>query len=408
VAKLLKRPGRYGDGHGLVLEVVSPTNASWLLRYQRHGRERWHGLGPVHTFSLKEARERARAARQLLHDGIDPVEQKRAIRAQQVAEAARSVTFGEVATDYYRVRSSTWNLKHAAQWRASVLGLTLTGKPAEGDYCKALRPLPVAQIDTPVVLSVLKSSWHDKTETLSRVRARIAAVLDYAKACGYRTGDNPASWDVIGKLLPSRSKVRKVEHYAAVPYVELPAFMAALRQRESPAAQALECMILTAARTAEVLQATWSEIDLGAKLWVIPAKRMKGGREHRVALSERAINLLSKLPIEDGNGHVFVGTQPGKPLSEAALRAVMRRMGRTEVPHGFRSAFSDWAHETTSFPDNVIEMSLAHAVGSAVGRAYHRKDLVEKRHRLMADWATYCASPPVAKSGKVVGIRGRS
>ena len=292
VAKLLKRAGRYGDGRGLVLDVTSPTNASWLLRYQRHGRERWHGLGPAADFTLAEARERARAARQLLHDGIDPIDKKRTERAQHAAEAARIITFGECATDYFRVHAPTWkHEKHVAQWRATVLGLTLYGRPATGDYCKALRPLPVAQIDTPIVLQVLRPLWHDKPETLSRVRARIAAVLDYAKAAQYRSGDNPADIAVIGKVLPVRGKVT---NFPAVPYGEIPSFMVALRAQEGTAARCLEFLVYTAARSAEAREAVWGEIKFDEAVWEIPAERMKADRPHIVPLAPEALELLRR------------------------------------------------------------------------------------------------------------------
>jgi integrase len=412
VSKLLKQPGRYGDGHGLVLEVTSPTNASWLLRYQRHGRERWHGLGPVHTFSLQEARERARRARQLLHDGIDPVDQKRAIKAQQVAEAARVVTFGEAATDYFRAHSPSWSHpKHVSQWRASVLGLTANGAPAEGDYCKILRALPVQSIDTPLILSVLKPFWHNKPETLSRVRARIASVLDFAKAAGYRTGDNPAAWDIIGKLLPARGKIAPVNHYGAVDYREVPAFVAELRKREGTAAQALLFLVYVACRTTEALHATWREINFDDAMWVIPASRMKAGKEHKVPLAPEVLALLRGLYREgdSDDGLVFIGAQPGKPLSPPAMASVMKRMGFSAVPHGFRSSFSDWAHERTGHSNHAIEISLAHSVGSETEKAYRRGEMLEKRRRLLADWARYCSTPIAEKSGKVVvPMRGRA
>lgn len=414
VGNLLKRPGRYGDGRGLVLEVVSPTNASWLLRYQRHGRERWHGLGPAADFTLAEARLRARAARQLLHDGIDPIDQKRAMRAQQAAAAARVVTFGEAATDFYRAHAPGWkHPKHVAQWRSSILGLTLSGRPAAGDYCKALRPLPVAQIDTPTILQVLKPLWLSRPETLSRVRARIAAVLDYAKAAGYRQGDNPSSWDVIGKLLPSRGKVAPAKHFEAVDYRDIPSFVQQLRAREGTAARALEFLILTAARSAEVREAVWREIDFDNGLWTVPPDRMKAGRPHRVPLAPEAIELLHGLYREGDSGDdglLFLGPQAGRPLSDSALVAVMRRMGYTAVPHGFRSSFSDWAHERTGHSNHAIELSLAHSIGAAAEKAYRRGDMLEKRCRLMADWARYCTSPPaVQNSGvKIVSMgRGR-
>jgi integrase len=412
VAKLLKRPGRYGDGRGLTLEVVSPTNASWMLRYQRQGRERWHGLGPAADFSLAEARIRARAARQLLHDGIDPIERKRTMRAQQAAAAARAVTFGECAEAYYRAHSPGWkHQNHVAQWRATILGLTLAGRPVAHDYCKLLRPLPVAQIDTPLILQVLKPLWHDRPETLSRVRARIASVLDYAKAAGYRQGDNVAGWNIVGKLLPARGKIAAVNHFEAVDYREVPAFVAALRKREGTAARALEFLIYTATRSAEVREATWREIDFDNATWTIPAERMKADKDHRVPLAPEALELLRGLYREgdSDDGLVFLASQPGKPLSATALARVMRRMGRTEVPHGFRSSFSDWAHETTGYSNHAIELSLSHTIGTAVEKAYRRGDMFEKRRKLMEQWVRYCMSPPTAeKAGKVIAMRGRS
>jgi integrase len=410
VAKLLKQPGRYGAGRGLVLQVVSPTNASWLLRYQRLGRERWMGLGPAADFTLTEAKERARAARQMIRSGIDPIDAKRAAKAAEIAAKARAVTFGECATDYFRAHSPGWgHPKHVAQWRASVLGLTMSGKPATGDYCRVLRPLPVAQIDTPIVLQMLKPVWHDRPESASRVRARVAAVLDYAKAAGYRSGDNPASWDIIGKLLPSRSKLTAVSHFKAVPYAGIPAFVAELRKREGTAARALEFLVYTAARSAEIREATWGEVDLAEAVWTIPPERMKAAREHRVPLAPVAVELLRELPREGDDVLVFLGQQPGRPLSDQALRGVMHRLGRSEVPHGLRSSFSDWAHERTAHSNHVIELSLAHSIGAAAEKAYRRGDMLMKRRRLMAEWARYCTARAGAPAtGTVVPIRGQS
>jgi integrase len=413
VAKVIRKgePGRHLDSRGLYLITQSPTAAHWEKRYQLDGKEHYHGLGSAFTFSLAEARVRNRRASQLLEDGVDPLAAKREAKAQRIAAAARTVSFGEAATDYYRAHSPGWgHAKHIAQWRASVLGLTMTGKPTAHDYCKPLRALPVAQIDTPVVLHVLKPLWHDKPETMSRVRARVASVLDYAKAAGYRQGDNPASWAVIGKLLPSRNKINRVEHFEAVDYHAVPAFVATLRKREGMAARALEFLIYTAARTTEVLHAQRAEIDIDKALWTIPAERMKADKEHRVPLTPPVLELLAQLPREAGSDFLFLGSQPGKPWSATALVSIMRRMGRTEVPHGFRSSFSDWAHETTAYPSHVIEQALAHTVGSAVKRAYQRGDLLAKRKQLMTAWAKYCTSPAVQTAeGKIVPMgRGRS
>jgi integrase len=415
VATLLRKgePGRHLDARGMYLVINSPTNAYWEKRYQFDGREHHHGLGSARVFSLTEARERSRRASQLIADGRDPLVAKREAKAARIAAAAAAVTFGKCAEDFYRDRAPTWrHLKHAAQWRASVLGLTLAGKPATPDYCKPLRPLPVAQIDVPLVLSVLRPRWHEAPEALNRVRGRIEAVIDFAVASGYRQGgSNPASWAILGKVLPARGKVDPVENYAAVPYAELPGFMAELRKREGVAARALEFLTCTAARSVEVLRATAREIDFDNAVWTVPPGRMKAGKEHKVPLSERAIELLRGLYREgDGNdGFLFIGPQAGEPLSETALRALMRRMGRTETVHGMRAAFSTWAHETTGYPSHVVEKSLAHAVGSAVERAYRRGDLFDKRRRLMADWAKFCTSPPPAQAteGKVVPMRGR-
>jgi integrase len=403
-------PGRHFDDVGLYLVVTGKGSGSWERRYMLHGKEHYYGLGPVSAFSLAEARERNRRVSQLLADGIDPLVQKHADRAARQAQAARAISFGECAEEFFRTNLPTWkNVQHVRQWAATVLGRTLGGKPVRHDYCRTLRRMPVQQIDTPVVMSVLKPIWHDKPETANRTRARIHAVLDWAKAAGYRTGDNPADWTIIGKLLPARGKVRKVEHFEALNYRELPAFMAALRKRHGTAARALEFLILCAVRTGSVLEARWPEIDLNEGVWTVPAERMKGGKEHRVPLSAEALELLRQLPREEGNDFVFIGPHPGKPLSKAALMAVMKRMDRSEVVHGFRSSFSDWAHERTAHSNHTIEISLAHAVGSDVERSYRRGDMFEKRRRLMEAWCRYCCSPPAAeeKKGKVLPMHAR-
>jgi len=411
VTKLLRRgePGRFLDARGLYLVVDSRTAAHWERRYQLDGREHYHGLGSAFVFGLAAARERSRRDSELLADGIDPLVQKRQAKAERLAAAAKAVTFGECAADYFRVHSRDWkHHKHVAQWRATVLGQTMTGKPAEPDYCKTLRPLPVATIDTPVILSVLKPIWEHKPETMMRLRSRIASVLDRAKASGYRSGDNPADVTVIGELLPVSGKVN---HFAAIGYREIPAFVQQLREREGTAARAIEFLIYTAARSAEARGATWGEISFDEALWTIPAGRMKADKEHRVPLAPEAIELLRGLYREGGdNGFVFLGQQPGRPLTDLALMRVMRAMGRTEVVHGFRSSFSTWANESTGYSNHAIEISLAHSVGSEVERAYRRGDLFEKRRQLMEQWAKYCTSPPVVQTdSKVVSMgRGRS
>jgi integrase len=392
----LTTPGRYGDGQGLSLQI-SPTGVkSWLFRYERNGQEKWMGLGPIHTIKLKEARERARRARQLLLDGTDPRDAREADRAAKAVAAARAITFEAAARQYLIDNSGKWkNRKHAAQWTATLKAYVFP----------VLGPLPVSAIDTALILRCIRPIWQDKTETASRVRGRIQQVLDWATALGYRTGDNPASWATIGKLLPARSQIAMAEHHAALPFDDLPEFMAALKQRDGSAAKALEFTILTAARTSETVGATWSEFNLRDKVWTVPANRIKGGKEHRVPLSDRALKILRDLPREDGSEFVFIGPRSGN-LSNMAMAALLKRMERTDITvHGFRSTFRDWAAERTATPNHVVEMALAHVVGNAVEAAYRRGDLFAKRVKLMDEWARFATTP--ARSADVVPLRGR-
>jgi integrase len=382
VAKATK-PGRYSDGQGLYLQVSKTGVKSWLLRYERYGRERWMGLGPLHTISLKDARDRAHHARRQLLDGIDPLDARKAARAAQALEAARSLTFEEAARQYFDAHERKWrNAKHRQQFLNTLQTYTF---PKIGKF-------PIGAIDTGLVLKCIEPIWQNKTETASRVRARIEGVLDWATVRGYRRGDNPARWKGhLDNVLPARGQLQKPNHHAALNYTELPAFMAALGEREGVAARALEITILNAARTGEVIGATWEEIDLVAKIWTVPADRIKGGKEHRVSLSDRAVEILRALPQEAGNNFVFIG-QKGGGLSNMAMASVLARMQHTGITvHGFRSTFRDWAAERTSYPNHVVEMALAHVVGNKVEAAYRRGDLFDKRRRLMTDWARYCA-----------------
>jgi integrase len=415
VLKLLRRgePGKHFDRHGLYLVTVSRTAAHWEKRYQLDGKEHYHGLGSAFAFSLAEARVRNRRVSQQLADKIDPIEQKRMAKAERVAAAAKVVTFGVVAQDYFNAHSPGWkHPKHIQQWRSSVLGLTMNGAPAEADYCRILRSLPVAKIDTPIILQALKPLWETKPETMSRVRARIAAVIDYATAAQYRQGDNPAAWNLVNKLLPTNGK--RGNHFGAVDYREIPAFVADLRAHEGTAARCLEFLIYTAARSTEARGATWGEINFDEKLWRIPAHRMKGGKEHVVPLAPEAIKLLRGGLPREGDGDdalIFIGRRPGVPLTDLALMTLMRKMGRAETVHGFRSSFSDWAHERTAHSAHCIELSLAHSIGAAAEKAYRRGDMVEKRYQLMQAWAAYCSSPPVATRAAAEPIpigRGRA
>jgi integrase len=403
-------PGRHFDSKGLYLVVVSKSAAHWERRYMLRGKEHYHGLGSaIGAFGLSAARKRNEAITRLLADGIDPLESKRAERAQKVAEAANSMTFGQAAERYFDAFSVTWKHRaHVNQWRASILGKTTGGKAARQDPCRELRPLPVQAVTTSVVHSIIEPIWNQKPETASRIRARIAAVLDWAKAKELIRGENPANWKTIKKLLPERAAVKKRKHYAAVPYREIPAFMGELRQHDSLAARALEFTVMAAARTDEVLGADWSELDLEEGVWTIPGVRMKGGRKHRVLLAPQAVALLKAL--ERKGNVVFVGPAEGGRISDAAMRDTLHQLGRTETVHGFRSAFSDWANEQTAHSHHAIEISLAHKVGAEVEQAYRRGDMIDKRRHLMAQWADYCNSTPVTMERKetsnVVAIRG--
>jgi integrase len=383
-----------GDGaiRGLYLEISGPNAASWLLRYELNGRSRWMGLGSSRDFSLAEARNRAREQRQKLADKIDPLDARRAERAAKAAEQAKSKTFQEAAESYITDHRASWkSVKHAKAWAAT---LATYAYPVIGK-------MSVADISQAHVLQVLEQSlaaegkypagklWHTRCETASRLRGRIEIVLDWAKARGLRGGDNPANWNLVGKVLPPRAKVQKTEHFAALGYAELPAFMAKLRGQEGTAARCLEFLILTAARSAEVLGATWNEIDLDSKTWVIPAERMKAGQEHIVPLSTDAVNLLAGLPRERGNPHCFVGTTR-RALGGDTLIRLLRRMGHHVTVHGFRSAFRTWAAEHTGYEHFVLEQALGHVQPDSVVRAYQRGNLLAKRRDLMQAWADYC------------------
>ena len=390
----LTAPGKYTDGRGLILHVVTAERRNWLLRYMRAGKERVMGLGSAAVVSLDEARERAQAARKLLAAGIDPIDARQAEQAAAQAEQAKRITFAEAATQYIAAHEAGWrNPKHRQQWRNT---LTSYAEPILG-------AIPVGDIDANLVLRALAPIWHSKPETATRVRSRIELVLDYATARGWRTGTNPAIWRGNLKLmLPARAKVRAVKHHAAVDWREAPGFMAALRERDGMGARALEFAILTAARSGEVREARWSEIDLTRALWTLPAARMKGGREHRVPLSDAALAVLeAQAKLRDDSGLVFHGHRPGVPMSDMTLTAVLRRMGRGDLTaHGFRSSFRDWVADNGK-PADLAEAALAHAIGDKTVAAYHRSDLFDPRRRLMADWADYLGRPPA----EVVALR---
>lgn len=369
-------PGLYGDGGNLYLQVADVDGKgitkAWIFRFMLAGRARKMGLGSVNDFSLAEARERARQARQQVADGIDPIEARLAARDARRRDDAESITFKDAATKYLAVHESEWkNAKHRQQWRNT---LATYAYPTLGTR-------PVKAIDAPLINGCVAPIWTAAPETASRVRQRIEKVCQ---------------WVRDGMPLPAPSKAKRVKHHAALPWQEMPAFMAELRANSSVSGRALEFTILTAARTGETIGAKWDEIDLDAKTWTVPAARMKAHKAHTVPLSDRAIALLRDLPREKGSPYVFPGARERAPLSNMAMLQLLKGMRPGLTTHGFRSAFKDWATEATNHPNIVSEAALAHTVSDKVEAAYRRGELLEKRRMLMRDWAAYCSRPPIA------------
>jgi integrase len=373
-----------GGAVGLYFRITPTGSRSWVYRYMIEGRRRDLGLGPYPLVGLALARQRAVAARLQVLDRIDPLEVKAQTRRAARLAMARAMTFRQCGEAYIAAHRVEWkNPKHAAQWPAT---LNTYVYPICGD-------VPVQEIDVGLVIRALEPIWVSKPETAGRVRGRMESVLDWANARGYRQGENPARWrGHLENLLPKKSRVRAVAHHPALPYLEIGAFLAALRCHDGVAARALEFTILTAARTGEVIGARWEEIDIGARLWTVPAARMKAAREHRVPLSGAALALINALPrLGD---YVFPGARAGSPLSNMALLMTLRRSGHPNLTtHGFRSTFRDWCAERTAFPSEVAEMALAHTVGDKVEAAYRRGDLFDKRRQLAEAWAAFCAQP---------------
>ncbi len=398
------KPGLYSDGGGLYLHVGPTGGKSWIFRFMLNGRAREMGLGGVHVFGLHEARERAAAARKLRYDGIDPLEARDADKKRRAAEAAAAVTFRRAAESYLQDHRAAWrNEKHAWQWTATL----------QTHVYPVIGKLPVAAVNTGHVTNILKPIWTTKAETAARVRGRIEAVLSYAKAHGWRTGENPARWKGhLDQALPARSKVARVEHHAALPWAEIGGFMAELDKQDGISALALRFTILTAARTGEAIGATWGEIDMRAAVWTVPAERMKSGKMHRVPLSGAVLAVLRQAEaFRHGTGPdvpVFPGGKGGNgkgALSNMAMLALLRRMGRPDLTvHGFRSSFRDWCAEVTGYPRELAEAALAHVVSDKTEAAYQRADMIEKRRKMMEAWATFCARPMPA-AGEVVTLR---
>lgn len=383
-------PGLYADGDGLYLQVSEHKTKAWVFRFMRGGVPRKMGLGPVSTqpgdarISLAQARLKAGEARGLLIDGVDPIEARKFRRAQAALEAAKTTSFRKCAEQYIKDNKPGWkNEKHAAQWESTLLTYVYP----------TLGSLPVGGVDTELVLKVLRPIWHEKPETASRVRGRVETILDWSKAHGYRDGENPARWrGHLENVLPAKNKISTVTHHKAMPYSDVPAFMAQLRAKIEISARALEFTVLTAARTGEAIGARPAEFNLSARLWTVDPSRMKGGKEHRVPLSDRAVEIVRPL-LANGCEFVFEGARPGRPLSNMAMLEMLRGMkGDGLTVHGFRSAFYDWGHDLTGHPKELLDIALAHVVADKVEAAYRRSDMFEKRQRLMADWADFCRS----------------
>ena len=397
------KPGRHADGGGLHL-LVKPTGArSWVYRFMLNGKSRDVGLGGAGQggMSLADARDEAAALRLKVKSGIDPLEERdretaRVLAAAQAAEVAK-ITFEQAASAYVAANEKSWrNPKHRQQWRNTLDAYVY---PVIGD-------VPVAGVETAHVLQILEPIWNVKAETASRIRGRIETVLDSAKARGYRSGENPARWrGHLAQILPARKRLSR-GHHPALPHEEIAGFMSVLRDREAVAALALEFTILTGARSGELIGAKWVEVDLDNEVWVIPNHRMKTGKEHRVPLSPRAVDILFTAR-ELGSDWLFPGAKGGK-LSSMAMAMLIRRMHesalrsgrkgyvddrqqRVATVHGFRSTFRDWADEHTAYPHEMKEMALAHAIGNKAEAAYRRRDMFDKRRDLMNDWADYCA-----------------
>ena len=384
VSKISRRGINFVGGvAGLAINVTQTGSRSWILRYQIAGRRRDLGLGGYPDVTLAGAKEAAREARAKIAQGIDPIEDARALRSQLIASHASALTFSQAATQYIEAHKDSWkNAKHVQQWTNT---LQVYAHPKIGKML-------VRDVALPHVLSVLEPIWRNKTETASRLRGRIESVLDWAAVRGYRPDNNPARWKgLLDKILAAPTKITKTNHHKALPYKALAAFMKRLREQEGMGARALEFTILTASRSGEVRGATWAEFDLDNALWTIPAGRMKASKEHREPLSDAAMAILKVQKETAFCDYVFPSPR-GAALSDMTLSAVLRRMQEAAVPHGFRSTFRDWAAEKTDYPSEVAEMALAHTIGNKVEAAYRRGDLFNKRRQMMQDWSDYAMS----------------
>ena len=389
----LKAPGLYADGNNLYLQVLPSGAKTWIFRYLLGGKRRDMGLGPATVVTLADARRKAIEARNQVLAGVDPIEAKRRAVATAALDAATAMSFQQAAEAYIEAMRPGWkSAVHSAQWAST---LDRYAHPIMG-------ALPVAGIDTGLVVKVLEPIWSTKTETASRVRGRIEAILDWAKVRGFRAGENPARWKGhLDHILPAKGAVAKVEHHRALPYSEMPDFWIKLRQQDGGGARAMELLILTAARSGEVLGARWDEIDMEAATWTIPGGRMKGGAEHRIPLSDPALALLRTAAETRQGALVFPGQRADRSLSNMVMTVLLRRMKIDATAHGFRSSFRTWIGETTNYPHEVAEAALAHAQPDAVVAAYSRGDFFGKRRAMMEAWARFVTGSGRAKVVKM-------
>lgn len=370
---------RVSDGAGLWLNVSNSGSKSWVFRWTKRSRVREMGIGPYPAVTLSNARKRAYEYRQMVANGLDPKFER---------DKVSGLTFGEAADAYFDAMQSRWtNDKNRWQWETTLK-----------ERCSLIRNRPIAEIETDDILKVLNSYWATIPETASRYRSRMEAVLDFARVKGWRDGDNPARWrGHLENILPKRDK-SQIQHYAALPYDDLPAFYKEIGERDALAARALELLILTASRTSEVLKAKWDEFDFEKAIWTVPAERIKIRKDHRIPLPDAALEILRPLYETRVSEFVFPGQKQGKPLSNLAMEMMLRRMNRKDITvHGFRSTFRDWCGDKTSFPRELAEAALSHKVGSDVEQAYRRSDALERRRRLMEAWANYCLGKRTAK-----------
>lgn len=382
----ITKAGRYADGGSLYLLVKPHGGKSWVFRWRDRitGKLRDKGLGRygADDVTLKEARQGAARCRRLLRDNLDPIAEKTKAREAQKLEYLQRMTFEDCLTQYVDSNKAKWSKKHVMEWPSSLYR-----------YCDRLMDLPVSDIDTRLVIKCLEPHWGTTTETMTRVRQRLEAVLAWATVREFRSGDNPAQWkNHLDKVLPEPTKLKNIQHHAAMPYTEIGDFMVKLREKKQHTARALELQILCAARPGEVTNATWSEFDLDKKIWTIDASRMKAGKDHEIPLSDVAVELLQNLPRVSGSDWVFNGARQGRPVTTASVLKALRTIRPELTSHGFRSSFREFAGEQTSFSRDVIEHALAHSLPNKVEASYYRRTQLPKRVKLMAAWAKYCGT----------------